>query len=420
MIFKELKNGARLVIENTEKFKISTASLSLALPLGEKAGVYSLLAYLLANSCSEYKTYRALHERLDELYGASVAVGVSKSGDSQVISFSVSSIDDRFSLDKESIFENALSLLFSLVYSSDFRDGSFSADEVDKQKRMMIERIESELSDKRAYAVKKCEEYLFKNEKAGIRVLGTADKVNDISANDLYNAYFELISSAVIQLTVVASCNESEIERKFAEQLEKIGRTPVKAETKFILSCEKPETVEEKMDVTQSKVVMGYRTGMTNCDDNFYAVRMMTDIFGGSPNSKLFLNVREKQGLCYYCGARLSGYKGVIMVQSGVENENRFKAIEEINKQLDEVKNGEFSDSDIASSKSSLTDAFRSVSDTPDGLCGFYSSQITDDEIDTPEKFIEGFESITKEQIIAAAKKVTLDTVYILSGGEEK
>lgn len=155
---------------------------------------------------------------------------------------------------------------------------------------------------------------------------------------------------------------------------------------------------------------------MENANDNYFAYRVMTDIFGGGPYSRLFLNVREKMSLCYYCGARLVREKGIILIQSGIEEENYEKAVNEIFNQLDVMKNGEFTDEDFNSSIIALSDAFKGVEDSPVAVCNFYSSQDFDEKIVSGPEFAEKISQVTREQVIEAANKVSIDTVYLLKG----
>jgi predicted Zn-dependent peptidase len=170
------------------------------------------------------------------------------------------------------------------------------------------------------------------------------------------------------------------------------------------------------MDVNQAKLVIGLRSGMENENDDYFPFRVMTDIFGGGPYSRLFLNVREKMSLCYYCGARLLREKGIIFIQSGIEEENYEKALKEIFNQIDVMKNGEFTDEDFESSIKALSDAFKGVEDSPVAVCTFYSSQVFDETIVSGQEYAEKISAVTREQVTECARRVTIDSVYLLAG----
>ncbi|MBQ7595960.1 MAG: insulinase family protein, partial [Clostridia bacterium] len=181
----------------------------------------------------------------------------------------------------------------------------------------------------------------------------------------------------------------------------------------------KPNYVCETQPVKQGKLVMGFRTGMRNADDNDAAMRVAVDIFGGGTYSKLFSVVREKMSLCYYCSAMLVKYKGIVMIQSGIENENEEKAKKEILNQLSEVANGNFSNDDFSASIKSLCDSCIAYNDTPEELCAWYAVQIFKENPLTPESRAEKIRSVDRADVIRCAKSIMLDTVYMLKGSGE-
>jgi predicted Zn-dependent peptidase len=145
----------------------------------------------------------------------------------------------------------------------------------------------------------------------------------------------------------------------------------------------------------------------------------MTDIFGGGPYSRLFTNVREKESLCYYCAARYTRQKGIILVDCGIEEDNKAKAEAEILKQLQVMKNGEFEDSEFAASKMSITDSAKAVTDSMNGIDSWYSDRLFEKNPLSPEDFANIVENLNKDDIVKAANKVKLDTVYFLGGLSE-
>ena len=181
----------------------------------------------------------------------------------------------------------------------------------------------------------------------------------------------------------------------------------------------KPNYVSETLPVKQGKLVIGLRTGMRNSEDNVWAMRVAVDIFGGGTYSKLFSVVREKMSLCYYCSAALYAAKGVVMIQSGIENVNEEKAKSEILAQLAEVANGNFTDDDFSASIKSLCDSRISCNDTPESLCSWYSSQILKENPLSPEQSSDKIKAVDKAEVVRAAKTIMLDTVYMLKGSGE-
>ncbi len=415
---KKLYEGIELCAVSAEGFKTACASLSFVMPLGEKASLYALVPNVLTRSCKDYPDVTSVEKKLALLYGAEVIVDVGKSGENQILKIEISCIDDRFSIDDESITNECLKLLFQMIFEPRLEKGVFCSDDVESEKRLLAERLIAENSDKRTYAKNRCNEIMFENEVYGIHRYGTVESIEEITPETLFEAYKEILEKSKI-LVCVSGGNFDNVEELLEKYFNDKNREISLNETLYVEECEDVKYVKEQEAVKQGKLVMGFRLGMKSEDDNYAARRVMVDLFGGSPHSKLFTIVREKMSLCYYCSAVMFRQKGVMLVQSGIESYNEEKAKNAILEQLEDIKNGKFSDDDIASSVKSLEDGFRSVSDSAESVANWFTSQICAKEFLYPEDFIEQFKKVTREDIIEAAKSVSLDTVFMLEGTAE-
>ncbi len=407
----------RLLSVKTDRFKTGRISVSMALPMDEKMAANSLLIYLLKRSCKEYPDFTLLNGKLDELYGASLSASVSKSGEAQVLTLSLACIDDRFALTDESIAQQCAQLLASMIFSPDCKNGSFGAENLATEKRLLIQRIEEELNDKRTYAFNRCISYMCENEAYGKPKYGTVEEIEKIKMVDVYSARKNLLSTAIFQITVVGSADEDEIAEIFAKRFEKIERNPVRPVTVFRQRGGHFNRYEEKFPVNQGKLVIGFRAGMHNNRDNLAVITVMNDIFGMGTYSKLFTNVREKLSLAYYCWSKLIASKGLVLVEGGIDTDKEKKVSAEILSQLSDLRNGKTDPEVLDSSKRSLKE--RHTFTTPESICGWYASQVLEEEILTPESINEEIEKVTMEQVCEAAKKLSIDTIFMLSAEEE-
>ncbi|MBQ8014925.1 MAG: insulinase family protein [Clostridia bacterium] len=412
-----LADKVRLLSVETDRFKTGRIAVSMALPMDEKMAANSLLIYLLKRSCKEYPDFSLLNGKLDELYGASLSASVSKSGEAQVLTLSLTCLDDRFALTDESIVQQCAELLASMIFSPNCKSGSFGAENLSAEKRLLIQRIEEELNDKRTYAFNKCIEYMCANEAYGKDKYGTVEEIRNVKMADVYAAWKNLLSTAVFQITVVGG-SPDKIADIFEKRFAKIERNPVKPETVFIQRGRHFNRYEESFPVNQGKLVIGFRAGMHNNRDNIHAITVMNDIFGMGTYSKLFVNVREKLSLAYYCWSRLIASKGIVLVEGGIDTDKEKKVSAEILSQLSNLRNGKTDAEVLESSKRSLKERYTFT--TPEGICSWYASQVLEDEILTPESMIEGVEAVTMEQVCDAAKKLSIDTIFMLKAQEEE
>lgn len=402
------------------RFKTVRLSVHFMLPLTEKtAAPNAILPFLLTRASRKYPDFTKLNQRLSELYGAVLDADVQKLGDVQVLSVSASGIADRYALNGESVCAELSRLLCSVIFDPPFEDGAFPAEGFEQEKRQTLEMIDSEFNDKRVYAKLRCEEIMCAKEPYGVSRLGSRKAVEALRREDLSQFWSHMIHHARVEIMVLGDCCPGPAYEDFDAAFRSLGRTEaVECPIGTVVRAEKANEVREKMDVEQSKLVMGFRTGCAEPDADVPAMKLMSAVFGGTPNSKLFLNVREKLSLCYYCSSQYNFLKGIMLVQSGVETKNIDRAKEEILRQLEDVKSGNFSDSDLDAAKLSLCNSYRTLSDSLDGLEAWYLSQSFGHTIRRPDEEAGLIRGVTRDEIVAAAQKVTLDTVYCMTGKE--
>ena len=417
--YTEISKGVKLLCVNSDKFKTNCIKVDFYLPISEYFPAQNVLASFMGHTSGAYKTVKAFNSKVEGMYDACFDTSVVTVGEKVRIRFSMEILDDKFSIDGNSISEEAVDFLVDILENPNATEDGFDEMNTTREIRFTLENIEAMKNDKRAYAVSRLRELMCKDEPYGINNEKLEEGVRNLDNKQLFDAYNDMLSTATIVITACGSIDGEMLKEKFTSFAEKIdGRNPAALETVFLTKADEIRYFKEEMDVNQAKLVIGLRAGMEDSNDNYFAYRVMTDIFGGGPYSRLFLNVREKMSLCYYCGARLIREKGIILIQSGIEEENYEKALSEILNQLDVMKKGEFTDEDFNSSIIALCDAFKGVEDSPVAVCNFYSSQEFDEEIISGEEFSKKIGAVTREQVIECAKRVTVDTVYLLKGEE--
>lgn len=419
MTTQNIAEGIRFCSVKTDKFKTCRVNISLAMPLDKNASARAILPFMFSRRCAKYPDYTSLNRVLDELYGAAVSAGVLKRGEAQVISFSMSAIDDRFALDGDKVALECTKLLADMIFDPLTEGESFPEDIIEQEKRLLAEAIENEQNDKRRYAMLRCEQLMFADEAYGINRFGSVEDVKALTTDAVYAAWRNVLEKATVQITMVSSMDPQPIVDLIKEKFSEIERHPVEIKTQFVSGLPKPEYISESMPLKQGKLVMGFRTGMRSEDDMMPAMKVAVDIFGGGTYSKLFSVVREKMSLCYYCSAALFNSKGIVMVQSGIEDANEEKAKNEIINQLRLTAEGEFTDEDFSSSIKSLTDSILGNSDTPEEITAWYASQILRNELKAPETYAKEIANVDRAEVVRAAKTIMLDTIFMLKSSGE-
>ncbi len=412
-----LDNGVEGLFIQNHRFNTTSVSFNFYLPM-HKATVAdnALLPFVLTSCSKDYPDFTALNLKLNKLYGARLDASCEKFGDCQLLRMRISVIDDKFSFDSDSLVKQASELLMNLIFNPNTQDGAFCDSDVNREKRKAIEHIKGEIAEKRIYAKNRLISEMFKETPYGIPKCGTVEDVEAITSKSLYTAWVNMLKTAFVRVHVVGNAVPTGlfegIKEKFG-QIERQNITDCKI-CKATVPAKKVNTVFEKMDVKQGKIVMGFSSEMYGDDDLSLPLMVMCDIFGGGPYSRLFTNVREKMSLCYYCTASSVRYKGFLTVDSGVETENAQKAIDEILNQLEIMKKGEFSQSEFDSSIKSICDSLNTYYDSQNSLDLWYALKINNQNLYSPEDIIEKIKQITKEDVVYAAKGVNLHTIYKL------
>ena len=414
----EIAPAVRVCSYETDRFTTGRLSITIAVPLTrEDASLNALVPFLLNRSCKLYPSYMELNKELARLYGATLTPMLSKQGDNYIIRLSMSVLGNKFAFDGEDIFLACAKLLFEVVFNPNVKDGAFLESELEQERRLALERIRTELNDKRRYAFTRAIEEMFKGEEYSANINGTEEGIVAATPSKLYDAYQKMIRGGRIQVNVTGSANAAAVADLLSSYIEKVDREPYMLFTSVLYEAESVKRVEEELPVNQGKLVLGFRAGMLDPDEDYPKIKVMTDIFGGGTYSRLFKVVREEMSLCYYCSARPFRNKGIIMVQSGIENENAETAITEIVNQLKYVAS-DVTEEDLSLAKRSLADGFKTICDMPEDIDAWLFSQFLDEEIETPEEHSQKLLAVTLDEVKQAASAVTLDTIYLLRGTE--
>ena len=418
---KKIADGVEALYLPNKSFNTTYVSVNFYLPLCEATiAKFALLPEVMATCSADYPDYLKLNFKLSSLYGADAVASVSKVGNCLCVKFSASSINNKYAFGGERVVEDTIGLLLDLIFSPKTENGSFYEEDLKREKRKLIERIRGDLNEKRIYARNRLVAEMFEDDPYGLYRLGTVEQVSKITGKELYNAWREMLSSSYVRIHIIGEEEPVQVYERIKQEFSAIERkniTDIK-NVSVLKKRNEAKRVEERMDVAQGKLVMGFNCGGGD-DDSTLDVMMMCDIFGGGPYSRLFTNVREKMSLCYYCSAQSVRNKGYMTVDCGVEQENATKAEEAILEQLGIMKAGEFSDFEFESSLKSIKDSLKTYNDSQSGLDVWYTVKAVNGNIYSPDEIIEKLSEVTRESVVRAAENCSLNTVYLLLNAEK-
>ncbi len=410
--------GVWLTAVQTDKFKTACMSVNLLRPLRrEEASLNALLPSVLLRGTRNCPDMQKISAYLDSLYGASLDSLVRKRGEVQTVSFFADCLED--DLAGEPILAQLVAFLGQVLLDPLLEDGLLCPDYVEGEKLNLINMIQAKINDKRAYASARLISQMFASEAYGVDRLGTTQDVAAITAEALTAHWHKILAESRVEIFYMGSAAPSVAAELFCTALQDLPRaqfTPIG--TQVIRQAGPLQEITEDMEVTQGKLVMGLRTGICGADEEYPALIVLNTVFGGGVSSKLFLNVREKLSLCYYVGSSIDKSKGVMLISSGIETDQYAAAKAEILRQLEACRTGDISDSEMQIAQRYLLTSYSAAMDSPGSLENFYIGQAIDGFTYHLQDLAARVEAVTKDQVVAAANRLQLDTIYFLKGVE--
>ena len=415
-----LSAGITLRCCRDTRFKQGCLSFQIIRPMAaSENAMNALLPSVLLRGTKAHPDLRAITHRLDELYGASVSAVVRRVGDYQTTGLYCGFMDDRFALPGDRVLEPMLDFLRELLLDSPVEADGFLPAFVESEKKNLIATIESELNDKRAYAMGRLLRTMCREDTFGLPRLGDKEQVAAIDAAMLYRHYQKILRESPIEIFYVGSAEGEQVGSLLKPLLSHLERNYVNLnpQTGFH-SCDGSD-LTETMEVSQGKLCMGFVSPITNRMPEFPDMQVLNTIFGSGMTSKLFMNIREKMSLCYSIGSGYYGTKGIVTVSAGIDFDKEELTRREVLRQLAACQHGDITDEELTAARQAILSSLRATHDSPGAIEGYYATAALSGMKLTPMEYMAAVEAVTKEQVVAAANSLKLHTTYFLKGGSQ-
>ena len=421
----ELMPGVFLSHLRSDKFKTACMSVTLLTQLRrETAAMNAVIPFVLRRGTTRYSDMEQLSRRMDELYGAAVEPVVRRIGEIQCIGFYGSFPEPDYLPGGEALLGDTCALMAQLLLDPATRGGLLLPQYVDSEREKLLDIIRSRMNDKRSYALMRCIEEMCCYEDFAVSRFGSESEAENIHYKKLTRHYRELIQTCPVEIFYCGKTDFKAVSAAMREAFSTMPRGEIDYDIGTDLRMNAVEDhvrfVEEEMDVTQGKLVLGFRLGECMEEPDIPALYVFNAVYGSGATSKLFMNVREKLSLCYYASSAVYLHKGIMLVSSGIEFDKLDAARDEILAQLDSVRRGEITDDELRSAKKSVASDLRAVQDSIGELEGFYLSQAPDGLDYGPAELAALAEDVTKDDVQAIAESIECDLIYFLKGSGEE
>lgn len=390
----------------TKKFKTNVYALYLTIPLTKENVTYNaLIPTVLKRGCEKYNNQLEISKKLEEMYDATFGIGITKVGNNEVLKFYLESLNNNYLPNNEDLSKTSIEMLLNIVMKPYLVNGKFDDDYVEQEKENLKKVIESRKDNKDTYATNRLLEEMFKEEPYGLYKFGNIDEIDNITSEKLYEKYKELIKNSEKYLYIVGDVENLNIESYNIDEKE------ITISKEFLVKIsEKENIVKEQMDVTQGKLVIGLNTPNNKQE----VIALYNTILGKGANSKLFLNVREKEGLAYSAGSTYLKRNNAIIISTGIEVSKYNKAVEVIKNQLKDMENGNITEKEMKDAKQFINAGLNLINESSENMIEYrFDKDLYNEEIDI-EKYRKEIEEIKKEDIVKVAKQIKIDTIYFL------
>ena len=412
--------GIKIHKIETNQFKTNLYAVFLATPLKrENVTKDALIAAVLRRGTKNIISQDKISKELEEMYGASFDCGIEKTGDNHIIKFYLEALNEEFLPEKEELTQKCINILLDIVTNPFVENNGFKQEYVDGEKENLKQIINGKIDNKARYSLDRCVEEIFKGEPYGLYKYGYVEDLEKITPQNLYEYYKELIKNCKIDIYYSGIFDNDNTEKIIEKRLQENNIEPRNA--KYVINNEMTEkkqksetkTVEESMDVTQGKLVLGLQIDDNNKNSRF-AASVYNAILGGGANSKLFQNVREKNSLAYTASSSYIRTKNVILVHCGIDIDKYEKALETIKEQIEDMKKGNFTDKDIEDAKKLIISSVKSIYAEQDTEITYDYGQELSNEHTTIKDYQQNIEQVKREQIVDIANKININTIYFL------
>ena len=416
-IKQEIKKGITVHQIKTNSFKTDLVAVFLMTKLDrETVTKNAIIPMVLRKGTKSLEDSQEINKKLEEMYGAGFECGIDKTGDNQVLRFYIETLDNAYLPEKEDLLSNVIQLLLEIIFDPKTENNAFKEEYLDSEKEKLKNILEGKKDDKAVYANLRCQEEMYNGTPCGLYKYGYIEDIEGINAKDLYEYYKNLIASCKIDIFVSGNIDEKKVLETISnneniKKLEEREPNVQKGNAKLIRHEEKE--IIEHLEVTQGNLVIGLEIN-ENSKREKYVATVYNAILGGSATSKMFQVVREQHSLAYTAASNFLRHKNSIFIRAGIEIENYEKTVKLIKEQLEDMKSGNFTDEDIENAKTGIISMIKSIPDEQEtAVTYYYGQEVGEHKLDFDEYESE-INSVTKEEIMDFANKISVNTVYFL------
>jgi len=378
----------------------------------------SFLFEILTENNKNYQTRRDLVLHLEDLYNTYMYSVTSRVGKTILTSFCVDFINPKYT--KGDFLKDVLYLPFDMLKNPNVTNNEFDINTFNIVKKRLELDIKSVNENPKKRSIIEALKEMDENSVSTYSVNGELADLESVTPSNLYEFYENLLNHDLIDIYIIGDLFMDEV----AEIIKEYSFFNVlKDKTTNLLvennSRKKALVKSGYMDISQANLAIILNiNNMTDFERN-YVARVYNGILGaGALETKLYKYLRNENSLCYNVNSMYQKFDQLFIIHTAINKENYNQSLKLIKKALKEMELGKFTDEDIDNTKEMIYFSLDSSHDTPGRIVDNLVFQNIA-SLDPLEIRYEKYKSVTKKDIINFAKKVSINTIYLLSDGDK-
>ncbi|MDR0691192.1 MAG: insulinase family protein [Streptococcaceae bacterium] len=414
----ELKENVHLMPVPTIRYKTVQMLVRFSTPLRENIVTKrALLSNLMETNSKLFPVQTELSKKLAKLYGASFYSYVDRKGNMHRLNFVITIVNDSYVQDKQ-LLEQAVDFLKEIIFYPNVKEDAFDQETFNLEQDNLVKYIENLVEDKSYYAKLRLQELYYRSSKAQAEAIcGTTQATEKLTAKELARYHQKVLAEDKIDIMVMGDINETRVQKLFSD----LPFIPRKISNIDLFYNEPLTNVvierAEQESLNQSKLNLAYHLPIKFTDSSYFALQVFNGLFGGFSQSKLFLNIREKESMTYSIGSSFDSFRSLMMVDTGINRVNRDKVIELIHEQLFSLQSGDFEETAFLQTKAMLRNVYLLSRDNigilmEEKFINFLLPQTKFSE----EEYLQNLQLVTRKEVIEVANKIKLQAIFFLEG----
>lgn len=413
------KQAYKIHFIKTDKFKKVKIRINFKEKMTKEKVVYrNMLSLVLLEATKKFNTRRLLDIECENLYNIGVGAGTSNSGNYHLLRFNTTFLNEKYT--EKGMMEESFKFFLEFIFNPNVIDGKFESQTFNNAKNILKEDIESYADNPGRFAFSRIYEIMCPNSVIKYRSTGYIEDLEKVTEENLYEYYKELLTNNEIDIFIIGNIDVKQMEKIIADNfnIDSIKHEQLAHIVKQDDFRKEPRVIKENKNINQSILILGSKLKDITEFERKYVLVLYNYILGGSADSKLFKEVREKNSLCYSISSTHSGTANLEFISAGIDKENYDKAVELIKAEIKNMEDGNFTEEDINQAKITFLASLKEIEDTANGIINIYEAHEYLD-YDLLEERAKEIEKVTKEDIINVSKKMYLDTIYLLEGDKK-